>query len=185
MRRPLLGLTIVIVGLSLSAAGTAVAADELTPEKVGQIKQEERAALAKVDQAHGGKKPSEMTSEERKQVIAEQAAAVDGVLQKHGVDSKAFARYSSTLSKDGLAEAKVAEETAKKVAEEKALAEQVSKSKAEADKSAEGAGSTEGQPEPVIQKGFSDDKPVELEAAPDAPPVIEVGLPEGEAPPAE
>jgi hypothetical protein len=95
-RRPsllLIASWLVLPGLSL--------AEELDPEKVARIQRAEQAALEKVDQAHGKKKPSEMSNEECRQVIQEQEVASAGVLDKHGMTPREYARYTATMRSEG------------------------------------------------------------------------------------
>lgn len=145
-RRPsalLLASWLLVPGLSL--------AQELDPEKVARIRREEKAALAEVEKQHGNKKPSEMSSAERREVIKEQEAAVSRVLEKHGVTAKDYLRYTTRMGRDG--NAAVAEAMERQEAEEKARME------AEARKEA-------GSGEVTIQEGFNDRKPVVLEGEP-------------------
>src|SRR5206468_1374293 len=75
-------------------------AEELTPELVARINAEQKTAVDAVNKKHGNRKPSQMDQDERSQVIAETAAAQQGVLDKHGVSAKDFARYEAKLSLD-------------------------------------------------------------------------------------
>jgi hypothetical protein len=40
--------------------------------------------MERVDKAHGNKKPSELSTEERRQIIEEQQSAIQEVMDKHG-----------------------------------------------------------------------------------------------------
>ena len=101
---------------ALSALGT-----ELTPELQAKIQRDQAAALDKVNAAHANKKSSEMDTAERHQVIQEQAKAQSEVLDKVGVDNKAFARYTAKM---GLGDRKrAADETTRLEAEAAAAKE--------------------------------------------------------------
>ncbi len=82
----------------------AQAAEPLTPEQLARVRHDEAAALARVEAAHGHRKPSEMEPEERRQVIEEQAAAVQEALRRNGVDAKTYARQSARLDREQWAD---------------------------------------------------------------------------------
>jgi hypothetical protein len=87
-----------LIALVLAPATGARGAEPLTAEQVARVRRDEAAALARVDAAHGHRKPSQMSPEERRQVIAEQSAATQEALSRNGVDAKAYARHSARLS---------------------------------------------------------------------------------------
>jgi len=150
-----------LVASWLVLPGLALAADsaELTPEKVAAIRRDEAEALSKVDEEYGNRKPSEMSTAERREVIEKQRSASGSVLEQHGVSAKDFARYEARMTPEDNARAK---------AEEKRLAEA-----AKAAKQAPPAI----QDEVHVQQGFSNEDPVELEAEEGAEPAIDVGVP--------
>ena len=65
MSRPL---RILLLSTSLAVPGLALA-EELTPEQIARIRRDEQAAIEQVNAAHGHKKSSELSSEERLQMI--------------------------------------------------------------------------------------------------------------------
>lgn len=138
---------------------------ELTPEKVAHIRRDEAAAMKKVDEEFGNRKPSEMSNEERGQAIQKQSAATTAVLEKHGVTAKEYDRFTARMGREGNERAK---------AEGQRLEEQAKASKAAATKPAE-------EKEVSIQRGFDNDNPVELESNGGDNPEVEIGIPvEGE-----
>jgi hypothetical protein len=144
----------------LVVPGLSLADEELDPEKVARIRRDEAAARAKVDAAHGNKKPSEMDNEERGQVIQEQKDASAGVLKKHGVTAKEYATYTAKMSR----------EDTKAVAAAEARLEAEEKAKKDAE------GKKQGEPqEVVIQQGISDKNPVMMEGDASGEPLIEQG----------
>ncbi|MBU8896626.1 hypothetical protein KRR26_13480 [Corallococcus sp. M34] len=167
---PRLSLALAAACLALPASSRAED-NALTPEKVAEIRRDESKAQAKVDAANGNRKPSELSSAERKEVIRQQSEASSQVLAKHGVSAKEYARYTARMGREESAQADAAQKRQDEAA--KVAAQEAAK------KPPEGAANGE----IPIQRGFSDAEPVELEATADAPPVVEVGLP-GEALPA-
>src|SRR5687767_13649356 len=148
---------------ALSLALPALADDELNPEKAAKIQRDTDKALKAVDKKYGDKKSSELSSDERKAIIHERAAAEREVLDKHSVDAKTFTKYTSKQTKDERAATKQAGEALE--AKEKA---------AEAEK-AEKAG---GPKEITIQRGGGENNPIVMEEKDGAPPIIEKGLPQ-------
>ncbi len=145
--------------LPLLLLSTAAHAGELELETVARIQHDQKKAMADIDKAHGHKKPSQMSSAERRQVIREQAEAERKVLEKHGVDAKDYARRTARLSPQQKAQVE-------------AMIADLERKEEEAKKA--GQKRDEGI---KIQRGFSDDNPVELEATEDAQPVVEHGIP--------
>lgn len=156
--------SVLLLASWLVAPGLALA-QELTPEKIAVIRREEQAAQAKVNAAYGNRKPSEMTSDERRQAIQDQQEAVGAVLEKHGVSDKDYARHVARM---GLEERQAVAVAEKRLEEEEKAAREAALKK------------PEGPEEIPIQQGISDANPVELEATEDAPTVVEQGLPPGE-----
>lgn len=151
---------------ALSLAAPAFADDGLNPEKAAQIDRDTDKALKAVDKKFGNKKPSELTSDERRQVISERAAAEREVFEKHNVDAKAYTKYTSRQSKDERAATKQAGEQLE--AKEKA---------AEADKVTEKEAAAAPK-EITIQRGGAGRDPIIMEEKPGAAPIVEKGLPQ-------
>ncbi|ATB48957.1 hypothetical protein [Corallococcus macrosporus] len=149
-----------LVASWLVMPGQALAADstELTPEKVAEIRRDEAQALSEVDEEYGNRKPSEMSTEERREAIDKQKAASASVLEKHGVSAKDYARYEARMSPADNARAK---------AEAQRLEEAAKAAKQPAP----------AQEEVQIQQGFNNENPVEVEATEGAAPAIEIGVP--------
>ena len=154
----------------LTAPGLALAQEEeLTPEKIAAIRRDEQAAQARVNAAYGNRKPSELSNEERRQVIQDQQKAGLEVMEKHGVSDKAYSRQVARMGREEREAVKQAE---KKLEAEELAAREAARKKAE---------QAQNPPEEVpIQKGISDENPVELESSQDAASVVEQGLPPGE-----
>jgi hypothetical protein len=148
----------------------ALAAEsELSPEAVARIQRDEKAALARVEAAYGNRPPSQLSQEERRQVVREQQAALEEVYARHQVSSKAFARHTARLGR-----------------EEREQVDAAHRELEERERTARQAPPEAPEQEPTIQRGISESSPVELEVAPDAPPVVEQGLPaEGEPSPVD
>ncbi|AKJ02615.1 hypothetical protein ATI61_1176 [Archangium gephyra] len=147
-----------------------VLAEDLTPEQLARIRRAEKAAVDKVNAAHGNKKSSELSTDERRQMIREQQEAVRKVMDENGVSPKDYARQSARMGR------KQNEQVA---AEEKAL---------EAKEKAAGAAKPPHEKEPgeiQVQEGFSEENPVMLDEQEGASPVVEHGLPVGEEAPSE
>lgn len=142
----------------------ALGADDLSPEKVAKVERDRDAALAEVAKKYGNKKSSELSSEERREMIRDQRAAENAVLEKNNVDAKEYARYEAKMS------------LADRAATTSARAA-LDKKEADAKKAAETK--QQGSGEIPIQRGFSNDNPVTLEekANSGGAPVVEKGLP--------
>ncbi len=149
---------VMLLTTSLALPAPTLAA-ELTAEQIAKIRRDEKAAIEKVNAAHGSKKPSELSNAERRQMIEEQQQALDEVMEKHGASRKDYARQVARMGPKGNEEVGAAE---------KAL---------EAAEKAAQASKSEGAEGITVQKGFSDENPVEMEAEEGAPPVVEQGLP--------
>ncbi|ADO73317.1 hypothetical protein [Stigmatella aurantiaca] len=162
MSRPM---PVLLLASWLAAPGLALAQDALTPEKIALIRRDEQAALDRVNERYGNRKPSEMTSEERRQSIQDQQQAMAAVLEKHEVSDKQYARHVARMS----------------LAERDAVTAAAKQLEAEAQAAREAAQNRPPQPEEIpIQNGISDQNPVELESVAGAPAVVEQGLPPGE-----
>jgi hypothetical protein len=103
---------------ALTLASAAYAQKELDPVEAAKIDREQNEANEKVNAAHGNKKESEMSAEERRQVAEEQKEAGLGVLEKHGVSDKDYARYVAKESRDDREQQKTAAKALQKQAED-------------------------------------------------------------------
>lgn len=156
----------------LAAPGWALAQDEeLPPEKLAAIRRDEQKAQAKVTETYGHRKPSEMSTEERRQLIQDQQKAGQDVMEKHGVSDKA---YSRQVARMGREEREAVDQAEKRLESEERVAREAAEQKK--------AEQAQKLPEEVpIQQGISEENPVELESSNDAASVVEQGLPPGEA----
>lgn len=153
------------LGVNFASATLVVlllGADPLPPDQAAAIALDQKAAQAEVQKKYGNKPASELTNAERAQMIRDQAAAEQKVLEKHGVDAKTWAREQMERSPQQAADAK---------AREQALADQRQKD-AEA-KARAAAGDQEVQ----VQRGFSDANPVTMEEKKGDGVSVEEGLP--------
>jgi hypothetical protein len=141
-------------------------ADLLPPEKAAAIALDLKAAEAEVQKKYGNRPPSALSNAERAQIIRDQAAAEQQVLDKHGIDAKTWATQQMRQSPQQAAAAKEREQ---------ALAEQRQKD-AEAQAKAEAEADSQ-DVQVQVQRGFSDSKPVILEELPSDGVVVERGLP--------
>ena len=82
------------------ASLTAHAGDDLNPENMAKIQSEQTKASEAVDKKYGNKKASELSPDERKAMSREKGEAERAVLDKHGVDSKSFARANAKMSRE-------------------------------------------------------------------------------------
>jgi hypothetical protein len=148
-------------------AVTALLLAELSPEQLAKVQHDRQKAMAEVSKKYGDKKPSELTQDERREMIHDQREAEDRVLEKNGVDRKEIARYEAKLSLDDRAATKAAKQQIEE------------KEKREADEKAKG-GEKQGGDNIPIQRGFSDTNPVTLEDKGNGSggPVVERGLPQ-------
>jgi hypothetical protein len=147
--------------MGLALVATLLLAD-LTPEQLAKVQHERDKALLDVSKKYGGKPSSELTQDERREMIKDQREAESQVLEKNGVDPKEIARYEAKLSLDDRAATKAA----KKELEEKEKREAAEKEK-------------KNEPGEIpIQRGFNDANPVTLEEKQgNGAPVVEKGLP--------
>ena len=76
---------------------TLAFAGDLSPEQLARIKRAEKAAVDKVNAAHGNKKSSELSTAERREMIREQQEAVQKVMDENGVSAKDYARQSARM----------------------------------------------------------------------------------------
>lgn len=141
-----------------------LAADDLSPEKAAKVQKDRDQAMADVQKKYGNKKSSELSSDERREMIRDQRAAEAGVLEKNNVDAKEFARYEAKMSLNDRAATKAERERLDR--------------KEQDDKKAEAAKQQQGNTEVQIQRGFNENNPVVLEENKGSGNVIvEKGLP--------
>ncbi len=147
----------------LLVPGLSLAQEELDAEKIARIRRDEQKALDAVNAKHGNKKPSEMSSAERRQVIEEQQAASAKVMDKHGVSAKEYGRHTARMGPD--------DNEAVAAATKRLEAEEQAKKAAEAKKQAE-------PKEISIQQGISEKNPVQLEGetGTESAPLVEQGV---------
>lgn len=144
----------------------ALAADDLTPQKAAKVQKDLDQANADVAKKYGNKKSSELSQDERREMIRDQRAAEIAVLDKNGVDPKEYARYEAKMN--------MADRAATKDA-------RVALDKKEADDKKAAEAAKQGGQEIQIQRGFNENNPVTLEEKPaggsGGAPVVEKGLP--------
>lgn len=139
-----------VVGLGVSAA--ARAQSDISLQEIAAAEREEKAALAKVEAAHGNKPPQELSPEERAQIIREQQEASRAVYEQRSLDTKGFAGRVMRLSpgERGQVEA------------EKARMDREEKERLEREAAAANA-----QPQELeITRGVDEKHPVDLYRAP-------------------
>ncbi len=146
---------------ALALAFALPASAELSPADLAAIQRDQQKATDAVAKQHGNKQPSEMTNEERAAAIHEEQAALQDVLEKHGVDAKEYARRMATLSLEERQQV----EQAVKALEEKEKAEAAAKACQEA------KGEECPPAEPEISRGLGDEDPVVVDEDPDEPTV--------------
>ena len=151
-----------MVALLLSLVVGAIPASE-----AAAIEREQEKNQAEVTAKYGDRKSSEMSGDERREMMKDQAEADQKVLDKHGVDKKEWASSQSHRSRDERAEVK----------SEKAKQAEVEKKKAEAEAEAKKKAAAQPAKPVEIQRGISDENPVVLEEKAGSGPIIERGLP--------
>jgi hypothetical protein len=133
-------------------------ADDLPLEKLAEIQRDERKAVEQVNAAHGNKKPSEMSGEERRQLIQEQQSASQKVLNDHGVTAKDYARSSAALSREDRARL---EQTRRQLED---------RDNEDARQAKERTGQSAGAEQPiVIKRGLGDEQPVDVDDVDETP----------------
>ncbi len=161
----------------LSLVSTAARAGErVPPDKIAKVKLEQEQAVDAVNRAHGNKKPSEMSPDERRQVAKEQAAATQAVLERNQVSAKEYERSEATMSLDERAEADA------KRGQLQAEARKKADEKAKADAEAEAPVTVTQDPTPTIEHGDTEGATDREEGEDDevAPEDREIGDDEGE-----
>lgn len=146
---------------SLVAVCLSLSLGEFDAARAASIERDQAKENAAVNAKYGNKKSSELSPDERRQLIKEQADAERKVLDKYGVSQKDWIREQAMRSREQAAQVKDAV---------KAIEEQEKKA-------AEKAQKAETPQEIQIQRGISEDKPVVLEEKAGAAPAVEQGLP--------
>lgn len=146
----------------LSLIALLFGADPLPPDEAAAIAVEQRDKVAEVEKKYGGRKPFELSNDERAQYTRERAEAEQQVLDAHGVDAKQWALSQMKQSPAQAADQKARE---KALVEAREKAAQAAKDEAEAER-----------PIP-IQQGISDTMPVTVEERKGDGVSIEEGLP--------
>ncbi len=149
--------------LALTALPLRAAAQDLDPKKAALIEHDQQKAYDEIDKKHGNKKPSELSSDERREIIHERAAAEQAVFDKQQVSPKDYTQYTAKMGLDDRAEMK---DAAKQLKEKDEAAAQKKE---------------EPQKEIPIQHGFNDANPVVMDEKAGAPPMVEHGLPQDAA----
>lgn len=106
--------------LALLAAPLALA-QKLTADEIARVQHAESKAMDKVAKKYGNRKPSEMSSSERREMIRDQQAALEEAQRAHGVDAKDYARAVAKLPP---AERKAVAEKVQALAEKEKAAKQ-------------------------------------------------------------
>ncbi len=146
---------------SLVAVCLSLSLGEFDASRAAAIERDQAKENAAVNAKYGNKKSSELTPDERRQMIKDQADAEQKVLDKYGVSQKDWIRQQAARSREQSEQVRDAV---------KAIEEQEKKA-------AEKAQKGEAPQEIQIQRGISDDKPVVLEEKAGAAPAVEQGLP--------
>jgi hypothetical protein len=148
---------------ALAVSTLLIAPDEVPAERAAAIERDQAKATQAVQQKFGNRKSSELSPDERREMVRDQAEAEQKVLDKFGVDRKSWALSQARRTREEREQVKQAS---------KALDEQEQNA---AKKAAEDAAI--GPKEIVVQKGISEDRPVVLEEKEGAEPIVEKGLP--------
>lgn len=139
---------------------------ELSPRQAAEIQHEHDKAQAQVAAKYGHRKSSELSSEERRQMVRDQAEAERKVLDDHDVSPGAWVRHQALRTPEVRAEVEREQEAlaAKEKEEQQAL--EATKRQEEA------AGATVS-----VQRGFGEENPVMMEEQKGGPVTVERGLP--------
>lgn len=156
-----MSLPALVIALALTAD------DGISLETQAQIEREQEKAQAEVAKKYGNKKSSELSPDERRQMIKDQAEAERQVLEKAGVDPKQYARDSIKRSRSDYAKQK------------ELVKELVEKEKAAAAEALKKANEKLKEKDIEVQRGISDENPVTVDEKEntDGKPAVEQGLP--------
>jgi len=145
------------LGVLVLAASAAARAQDISVQDIAAAEREEKAAMMKVEAAHGNKSPRDMSAEERAQIIREQQEASRAVYEQRALDTKAFAKRQMRLSPAERGQ----------VDAEKARMDREEKERLEREAAAANA-----EPEALeITRGVDEKHPVDLYRAPGEPEV--------------
>jgi hypothetical protein len=136
---------------------------DVSPEQAAAIQHDAQKAQAEVAAKYGQKKSSELSSDERRDMIRDQASAERKVLDRHGVSAHDWSRSQALRSREEQAQVK---KEAAAIAEKEKAAEEAKPKSPEA--------------QPIaIQRGINEEHPVVLEERenPGGQIVVEKGLP--------
>ncbi|HEY0883192.1 MAG TPA: hypothetical protein VGD87_16770, partial [Archangium sp.] len=75
------------MSLSLVIVTIILSADEVAPDKAAAIELEQQKAQSEVSAKYGNKKLSELSQDERRQMVRDSVEADKKVLEKNGVDA--------------------------------------------------------------------------------------------------
>ncbi len=137
--------------MSLSLVTTlslSLVAGQLSVEQTANISRENDKAQAEVSKKYGNRKLTEMSPDERRSMMRDQAAAERKVLDQNGVSAAEWAKASEKVGRGDLA---------KRQELKQALIE---KEKAEAEAKAKAAA---GEKDIEVQRGISEENPVTLD----------------------
>jgi hypothetical protein len=84
--------------LMVSVLALPVLASDVDPDTAAQVGRDRQKALDEVAKKYGNKKSSELSGDERRARVKDEAEAVSRVLDKHGVSAKDMARYEAKSS---------------------------------------------------------------------------------------
>src|SRR5438128_852334 len=108
----------------LALAFSAVLLFAACPKNVENVSDDAMADIAK---KYGNKKSSELSQDERRDMIQEQRAAENAVMEKNGVDPKEMARYEAKMNLADRAATKTEREKLDQKAEEEKKAAEAKK----------------------------------------------------------
>lgn len=144
--------------MSLLAVCLSLTLGDFDAARAAAIERDQAKELAAVNAKYGNKKSTELSADERRQMIKDQADAEKKVLDKYGLSPKDWIREQLARSRE--------------------QSEQVKEAGKALDEKEKAAQKTNAEPKPIeIQKEISDARPVVLEENPEAPPMVEQGLP--------
>jgi hypothetical protein len=141
-------------------------AAELSPRQAAEIQHEHDKAQAQVAAKYGNRKSSELSSEERRQMVRDQAEAERKVLADHDVSPGAWVRNQALRTPADRAEVKREQEALAAKEKEQQQVLDATKRQEEAEGSAVS-----------VQRGFSEENPVMVEEKKGGPVTVEHGLP--------
>lgn len=93
-----------VLAAALLSLGVLAQDSGLTPARLAELQHAEALALQEVDAKFGGRPASELSADERREQIRAREATSTRVLRAQGVDPKAYARRTATLSREEQAQ---------------------------------------------------------------------------------